>query len=594
MDMGKAPRLAGTAWVLSLASFLLVSATAAAPPGLLERYGDGGRHFAEVEIGYMLVYYHQRALGQATVEKDYIVYQLDRETGKLLARKSHWRDDLPATMTDLRVSRDQAEAIVEGEVDFSNLYIISPESDVFPLDPTPRNPCWAVRSVGERGEYVVTVIDAVTGLVLGEGVPPPYTAFSLTGPQYDGPCSGAWDAWSEQAAYWFDQMGYSTEVVEWPTESKVRSHIQSDTTAMFYELAHGGSYNFASGCSGGSSYEFTYSSEIQTWIMDYEKMPFAFIGSCDGMCYTNNGTFAYVFRKGSSVGATVVGYCGMSEPQCADCWAYSRNWQGVLFNYMDQGYTVKDAFDQADADYPVCATPNCTRFAGDEDFTVVPIVYRVPDTDPGDCNHDFQVNLSDWAQFSGCLSGPVAPYVGDCECADFDGDTDADLADFAQYQTTYVYPLPPVVFVDASATGGNNGSSWTDAFTELQAALDVAVEGDEVWVAAGRYTPDYDVGTGVHTGSRDAAFLATAGVGIYGGFAGGEVYKHHRDLAANATILSGDLAGNDGPGFANNGENSYHVVAATSGGAGTSAVLDGFTIASGNADGTFPANTGGV
>ncbi|HLB75287.1 MAG TPA: hypothetical protein VJJ98_14800, partial [Sedimentisphaerales bacterium] len=48
------------------------------------------------------------------------------------------------------------------------------------------------------------------------------------------------------------------------------------------------------------------------------------------------------------------------------------------------------------------------------------------------------------------------------------------------------------------------------------------------------------------------------------------------------TILSGDLNGDDGPDFANNGENSYSVV--TGSHTNSSAAIDGFTIAGGNAD----------
>jgi hypothetical protein len=172
-------------------------------------------------------------------------------------------------------------------------------------------------------------------------------------------------------------MGYSTEEVEWPTESKVQSHVQSHETAMFYELAHGGSNYFASGCTGGYYAEYTSASEIESWIAGYEKMPFAFIGSCDGMAWTGDNTFAYEFRKGSGENTTVVGYAGMSEPQCDVCWTYSLSWQNALFGYMSSGDAVKDAFDQANADYPVCATPNCMRFAGDEDFAVWPPVKRV-------------------------------------------------------------------------------------------------------------------------------------------------------------------------------------------------------------------------
>jgi hypothetical protein len=39
---------------------------------------------------------------------------------------------------------------------------------------------------------------------------------------------------------------------------------------------------------------------------------------------------------------------------------------------MNNGDTVKEAFDKALADYPMCASdPSCMRFAGDENFRVV-------------------------------------------------------------------------------------------------------------------------------------------------------------------------------------------------------------------------------
>jgi len=37
-----------------------------------------------------------------------------------------------------------------------------------------------------------------------------------------------------------------------------------------------------------------------------------------------------------------------------------------------------------------------------------------------------------------------------------------------------------VIYVDADATGANDGESWTNAFRDLQAALNMAESGDEI------------------------------------------------------------------------------------------------------------------
>ena len=139
-------------------------------------------------------------------------------------------------------------------------------------------------------------------------------------------------------------------------------------------------------------------------------------------------------------------------------------------------------------------------------------------------------------------------------------------------------------YVDVNAIGANDGSSWTDAYTDLQDALAVAMAGNEIWVAAGTYKP-----AGA-AGDRYATFQLISGVPIYGGFAATETQRDQRDWTANETILSGDLNGDDS-GFTNNGENSHHVV--TGSGTNSSAVLDGFTIIGGNANGSDPYSDGG-
>jgi len=153
-------------------------------------------------------------------------------------------------------------------------------------------------------------------------------------------------------------------------------------------------------------------------------------------------------------------------------------------------------------------------------------------------------------------------------------------ADMGAYESPGAMPPPSRLYVDTEAAGANDGTSWADAFNDLQDALALARQWPgvvrEIWVADGTYRPDRG------SGDRAATFALVEGVALYGGFAGGETALGQHDVAANETILSGDLAGNDGPAFANNGENSYHVVLST--GTITSAILDGFTIEGGSAN----------
>lgn len=128
-------------------------------------------------------------------------------------------------------------------------------------------------------------------------------------------------------------------------------------------------------------------------------------------------------------------------------------------------------------------------------------------------------------------------------------------------------------YVNAAAAGANNGTKWTDAFTSLQSALDVAAPGDEIWIAQGTYKPTRRE---LPADQRSVTFQLQRSVALYGGFAGTETSLAQRQLGQHVTTLSGDLAGNDGPDFSNYGENAYHVL--RSNGTDKSARLDGFTI----------------
>jgi hypothetical protein len=133
------------------------------------------------------------------------------------------------------------------------------------------------------------------------------------------------------------------------------------------------------------------------------------------------------------------------------------------------------------------------------------------------------------------------------------------------------------VYADIDAGGGGNGTSWADAYTDLNAAIQNTPPWVELWVAEGTYVPGP---------SRSSTFLTKSGVRVYGGFSGTETLRSQRDIEDHRTVLSGEI------GAPGTGDNCYHVV-----NVGASfyrgAMLNGFTITAGRADGAGPDSLGG-
>ncbi|MCP4702457.1 MAG: hypothetical protein GY862_37200, partial [Gammaproteobacteria bacterium] len=136
-------------------------------------------------------------------------------------------------------------------------------------------------------------------------------------------------------------------------------------------------------------------------------------------------------------------------------------------------------------------------------------------------------------------------------------------------------PPANVLYVRQNAAGANTGQSWTDAHTDLQAALSQFASGecpavDQIWVAAGTYKPAADT-------DRNATFQLRSGLALHGGFSGDETDLSQHSELSNESVLSGDIGA---PG--DDSDNSYHVVSA--GGTDNTAVLHGFIITGGRAD----------
>lgn len=130
------------------------------------------------------------------------------------------------------------------------------------------------------------------------------------------------------------------------------------------------------------------------------------------------------------------------------------------------------------------------------------------------------------------------------------------------------------IFVKHDATGTNDGTSWENAFVDLQDALDASTQGEQIWISSGAYKPTGPAPDSSH-------FYTETAVELYGGFSGNEVVLDDRDWEANSTIISGDLNSDDVEGdFDNNrNDNAHHVFYADiiSG----TIVLDGLTFEGG-------------
>jgi hypothetical protein len=165
---------------------------------------------------------------------------------------------------------------------------------------------------------------------------------------------------------------------------------------------------------------------------------------------------------------------------------------------------------------------------------------------------------------------------------DDDGDGYSDAEEIAASSNPLsIWSIPPVtkvIRVDDNASGNKDGTSWVDAYDNLQAALAEAdgVTRTQIWVAEGVYKPD--VGPGQTQNDRNSVFQLKNRLQIIGGFKGHENSESERIDNGWISWLSGDIGGENWP-----NDNSYHVVNAS--GVDRSAQLSNFVIAYGRADG---------
>ena len=124
--------------------------------------------------------------------------------------------------------------------------------------------------------------------------------------------------------------------------------------------------------------------------------------------------------------------------------------------------------------------------------------------------------------------------------------------------TLTVYPESDRIwYVDGDVASSGNGTGWSEAFKTIQEAVDVARNGNQIWVKKGTYPLSSPISVWDKV------------VYIYGGFDGSENEREQRNWVNNATIVDGQNL-------------VYHCIDVRY---TDDTTIDGFTITGGNATG---------
>jgi predicted outer membrane repeat protein len=205
------------------------------------------------------------------------------------------------------------------------------------------------------------------------------------------------------------------------------------------------------------------------------------------------------------------------------------------------GNTVDMGIAEGGVSTPLTKTPT-NKTALPSTTTSVALEWEWPSTQPnGITGYEIELQLNDntsklvtTTTMAYTLSGITQASAYKWRVRSIDGTASKNWSPWATFTVKHDTPL----YVKPGGTG--NGLSWATAMGSLQAAIDEAIYGDEIWIAAGTYKP-------TTTTDRTISFNIKNGVAIYGGFAGNETMISQRNWVNNLTILSGDIGvtGND-------------------------------------------------
>ncbi len=219
---------------------------------------------------------------------------------------------------------------------------------------------------------------------------------------------------------------------------------------------------------------------------------------------------------------------------------------------------------------------------------------------PGEGNIDADPSFPQSSQGAFRL-GPNSPCINAGDNSAVPADVLTDLQGYPRISDAnvdmgcYEYGGPRVIYVDGDATGADTGRSWADAYRYLQSAMFMAVEGDEIRVAEGVYTPDKWLwavppdGASGEDAQRYYSFNLRNAITVNGGYPGfGHDEPDARDIRRYESILSGDRKADDVYRISGRTDNSFNVVTCFC--VDETAVLDGFSIIGGIGGDLHPAS----
>jgi hypothetical protein len=270
------------------------------------------------------------------------------------------------------------------------------------------------------------------------------------------------------------------------------------------------------------------------------------------------------FLRNSAWGNGEAIYNDTSSPTLTNCIIWGSGNSPIYNNYSSSAPVI--SFSDIQGGYPGPGNINSDPLFVRSPWAGSDGVFGTADDDLGDLHLRAGSPALDVGSYAAIPTGVTTDLAGNPRIQN-------GTVDLGAFEGPVSAPAPKTIYVDLGAVGANTGTSWTNAFANLQSALLAATDGDTIRIADGAYKP-------TTTTDRTISFALRNAVAIYGGYAGyGASNPDARNVAAYPTILSGDI-GVTG----NSSDNSYHVV--TANGVDASAVLDGVTVTLGNANGS--------